>query len=212
MSFLKGLGSFVGGTVKTVGQLVDIRFVEEIGEGVKKASCFTGDKLGGVASGTWDTAVGFVTQDEEKLDVALNDMGKAIGDTAKAAGYTVCHVVENGKDVVIGIKDGDDQQLMDGAKGLVKVGVVGALSFGVIDLVDGADGIEGDAPNATSEVGLPNAEQNVNLLENPNNHHVEPYWRTLADGTETWVDGDGDSSENTNEGWTQSNPDYRVKS
>lgn len=101
MSFLKGLGSFVGevagtvvgGTVKTVGQLVDIKFVEEIGEGVKKASSFTGDELGEVASGTWDTAVGLVTQDEEKLDVGLNDMGKAIGDTAKAAGYTVCHVV-----------------------------------------------------------------------------------------------------------------------
>lgn len=86
--------------------------------------------------------------------------------------------------------------------------------FGVIDLVDGADGIEGDAPtcsttdaNATGEVSLPNADQNVNLVENPNDHHVEPYWRTLEDGTEIWVDGDGDSSENTNEGWTQSNPD-----
>ncbi|PAV30753.1 hypothetical protein CIL05_03250 [Virgibacillus profundi] len=227
MSFLKGLGSVIGevtgtvigGTIKATGQITNIEFVEEIGDGVKKASSFAGDKLGEVASGTWDAASGIVTQNEDKLDTGLNDMGKAIGDTAKAAGHTICHVVDNGKDVVEGLKDGDDHQLKNGAKGLIKVGAFGALSLGIIDLVDGADATDHnvassastDSVNITSETTLPAAEENVNLVENPNHHHVEPHFRTLADGTTIWVDGDGDTSTDTYEGWTQSNPDYRVK-
>lgn len=224
MSFLKGLGSFVGevagtvvgGTIKTIGQATNVKFVEEVGDGVKKASVFAGDKIGEVASGTWDTAAGIVTQNDEKLDAGLNDMGKAIGDTAKAAGHTVCHVVENGKDVVYGMKDGDDERFRGGAKGLVKVGVVGAFSFGALDLVDGADSMNGDTTtvaaesvNTSNEGNSPSIDQKVNLVENPNDHHVESHWRTLPDGTRIWVDGDGDTSINTNEGWTQSNPDYR---
>ncbi|WP_180320099.1 hypothetical protein [Peribacillus loiseleuriae] len=50
--------------------------------------------------------------------------------------------------------------------------------------------------------------------DNPNNHTVQPHWRTLESGERIWVDGDGDSSINhTAEqggGWDQSNPDYRT--
>jgi len=41
--------------------------------------------------------------------------------------------------------------------------------------------------------------------------HVEPHWRILPDGTQIWVDGDGDTSVHTDGGWTQTNPDFRVK-
>ncbi|MFC5588746.1 hypothetical protein ACFPRA_07605 [Sporosarcina soli] len=229
MSFLKGLGSLVGGvvgevvggTVKVVGEVTNSDFVREIGDGVKHASYFAGEKLGEAASGTWDIASGIITQDQDKLDDGLSDMGKAIGDTARAAGHTICNVVENGTDVVGGLLDGDNERLKDGAKGIVKVGVVGALSFGVIDLIDGGDVTHADptmtaSPSVPGLDTTPNAEpalpaENISLVENPNSHHVEPHWRTLSDGTEIWVDGDGDSSVNTYEGWTQSNPDYRVK-
>lgn len=215
MSFLKELGSFVGevagelvgGAVNIVGDITDSDFIKEIGDGVKRGSAFAGDKLGEVASGTWDIAAGIVTQDEAQLNAGFNDMGKAVGDTAKAAGHTICNVVENGSNVVSGLIDGDSDRLKDGAKGLVKFGVVGALSFAAIDLIDGADAMEGDS---TTNATLPSADDNVSLVENTNSHHVEPHLRTLSDGTEIWVDGDGDTSVNTNEGWNQTNPDYRV--
>jgi hypothetical protein len=42
-------------------------------------------------------------------------------------------------------------------------------------------------------------------------HHVEPHWRTLENGQQIWVDGDGDSSTNLTEeqggGFFRSNPD-----
>lgn len=224
MGFLKELGSFVGdvaggivgGTVNVIGELTGSEFIEEIGDGIKKASSFAGEKLGEAASGTWDVAAGIITQDEGQLNTGLGDMGKAVGDTAKAAGHTICNVVENGANVVGGIVDGDTSRLKDGAKGLVKFGVVGALSFGVIDLIDGADGeaptvVSDQSASITTDAGLsPNASE-VTLVDNPNSHHVEPHWRTLPDGTQIWVDGDGDTSVNTDGGWTQSNPDFRVK-
>lgn len=41
-------------------------------------------------------------------------------------------------------------------------------------------------------------------------HHVSPHYRTLPDGREIWVDGDGDTTVDTYDGWMQHNPDYRV--
>ncbi|WP_203245960.1 hypothetical protein [Sporosarcina beigongshangi] len=238
MGFLKEVFSFVGevagevvgGTVNKIGDVTGSEFIGEIGDGIKKASSFAGDKLGEAASGTWDIAAGIITQDEAQLDVGLNDMGKAIGDTARAAGHTICNVVENGTDVVGGLIDGDNERLKEGAKGVLKVGVVGALSFGIIDLVDGADAVDGNStaiamdgangqtalaydhsPSVTSDPEIPASDSDVTLVDNPNNHHVEPHWRTLSDGTKIWVDGDGDTSVNTFEGWNQSSPDYRVE-
>ena len=46
--------------------------------------------------------------------------------------------------------------------------------------------------------------------ENPNTHHVTPHERTLPDGRTIWIDGDGDSRVDTQGGWEQHNPDYRI--
>lgn len=91
------------------------------------------------------------------------------------------------------------------------------IVFRVIDLVDGADAIDdnlasttsADSVNIPSEPALLATDDNVTLVENPNVHDVELHYRTLSDGTRIWVD--GDTSIDTYEGWTQSNPDYRVK-
>jgi len=210
-------GSIVGGTVNVIGELTGSEFIEEIGDGIKKASSFAGEKHGEAASCTWDVAAGIITQDEQQLNAGLSDMGKAAGDTAKAAGHTICHVVENGANVVGGIADGDASRMKDGAKGLVKFGVVGVLSFGVIDLIDGADGetptVGSDhSASATTDGGLSATASEATLVDNPNSHHVEPHWRSLPNGTQIWVDGDGDTSVHTDGGWTQTNPDFSVKS
>lgn len=215
MGLLKELGSLVGevaggivgGAVNIVGEVTGSEFIEEIGDGIKKASTFAGDKLGEVASGTWDVAAGIITQDESQLNEGFKDIGQAAGDTAKAIGSSVCNVVENGSNVVGGLVDGDTERLQEGTKGLIKFGVVGALSFGTVDLVDGMDV---DTPVATDSTAA-DVSSDTTLVENPNQHHVEPHWRTLPSGEQIWVDGDGDTSVNTIEGWTQSNPDYRVK-
>lgn len=77
-------------------------------------------------------------------------------------------------------------------------------------MVDLVKGVDGDAPVATGTLTADVSSDSI-LVENPNQHHVEPHWSTLPSGEQIWVDGDGDTSTDTTEGWTQSNPDYRVK-
>ncbi|MGG0936982.1 hypothetical protein ABHN11_12840 [Brevibacillus centrosporus] len=54
-------------------------------------------------------------------------------------------------------------------------------------------------------------------VENPNTHHVASHWVNgyeRADGTHVdgyWRDGDGDTTKDTNGGWTQHNPDYKTR-
>ncbi|GLC90578.1 hypothetical protein [Lysinibacillus piscis] len=214
-SFLKELGSLVGqvtgdivgGTVKLVGDITGSDLIEDIGESVQKASYFAGDKLGKAASGTWDVAAGIIMQDERQLNAGFSDLGSAIGDTVKATGHTVVNVVENSSNVIDGIANGNTNQMKDGALGLVKFGVVGALAFGVFDLVDGVDLLNSDSITVTDDLST---SEDV-LIDNQNTHHVEPHERTLTSGETIWVDGDGDSSVNTYEGWNQTNPDYREK-
>ena len=41
-------------------------------------------------------------------------------------------------------------------------------------------------------------------------HHVTPHERVLSDGRTIWVDGDGDTTVDTSDGWFQGNPNYRI--
>jgi hypothetical protein len=206
MGFLKGLGKVagqvaggvVGGTVKIIGEATNNKFIQEIGDGVYHASVQAGELAGQAASGLVDVASGIIQQDESKLDNGFNDIGKAVGTTAKGVGRTIVNVAENGGTLVNGILENDTALIKNGAKGLVKTAAVATLAVGVIDIVDGSDGVA-----ASNLPDSPADESNV--------HHVDPHWRTLEDGSRIWVDGDGDSTTNlTTEqggGFERSNPD-----
>ena len=49
-------------------------------------------------------------------------------------------------------------------------------------------------------------EYDSDLFEHAGMHHVSPHWRHNADGSLTWVDGDGNSAVMSTEGWWQRNP------
>lgn len=95
----------------------------------------------------------------------------------------------------------------------MKVVAVGVLSFGVIDFIDGAD-VNDDGPTTIGydhSASISPSDGDVALVDKTNNHHVEPHWRTLPDGTQSWFYGDGNTSVHTNAGWIQIKLDYRVK-
>lgn len=150
MKFLKGLGNaagelagvVLGGTVRVAGELTGSSFVKEIGDGVENATRFAGRKAGELASGAWDMTAGIITQDEAKLHEGLDDLGGAASDTAKGVGHLLVNVAENGANVVKGVAQQDKELLKAGAKGLVYTAAVGAIAVGVVDIVDGPDGVE----------------------------------------------------------------------
>ena len=99
------------------------------------------------------------------------------------------------------IMDGDTDKAVKVGKELVKTAAIAALAVTVTDVIDGLD-IFDDVDNTLAD--------NDEFIENPNVHHVTPHERILADGRRIWVDGDGDTSIDTFEGWNQTNPNYKV--
>ncbi|MDF2923732.1 MAG: hypothetical protein K0R57_2646 [Paenibacillaceae bacterium] len=150
MSFLKKLGQaagevtglVLGGTVRVVGEVTGSGFIKEIGDSVEKATVVTGKTLGNAASGVWDAGAGLIKQDKEQLDEGLHDIKDAVGSTVKGIGQGIGYVYDNGKDVVNGLREQDKELAKEGAKNLVKAAAVGALAIGVVDVLDGPDGME----------------------------------------------------------------------
>lgn len=235
MGFLKDLGSLtgivagtvIGGPVKFAGEITGIKVLEDIGDGVKRASTAAGETIGKAASGVWDVGAGIITNDDLKIDEGFRDVGGAITTTVQGIGNTIVNVAENSGKVITGALDGDNEAMKSGARGLVTTAAIGALAIGLTDMVVDFDGSDDNLMAQETNNDITNQEslvqnnmtvsenltnnENVILTENPNSHHVEPHWRELPNGNTIWVDGDGDSTTNNTEGWTQSNPDYRSK-
>ena len=209
MSFFKEVGSALGGTIgfvlgkpiEKIGEVTDLKILEDIGSGVQKSSKFAGETLGEVTGGAVNTVRGIVTEDKTLRDEGLSDMGHAVGRTAKGVVHTVKGVATNGSHMIEGAVTGDTELLKKGASGIATTAAVGVIAFGITDAVVDIDG-SADATATPSNVDVDGETHHVNA------HYVESHVR--ADGTQVegyWRDGDGDTSVNTDEGYMRTNPD-----
>lgn len=221
MGFIKELGSFagklaggvVGGAVEFVGEVTNSDFIKEIGQGVYQVSSKSGELLGNLAEGTVDTVAGIISDDDCLKNKGKSQFVNAAGDTIKGVANGVVTVTKRGIDTAGAILDGDKEKAVECGKDLLKIAAVSALSIGVIDVIDGLEGVDiidgADHASISDAIDVDDIVDTDSGMENPNMHSVTPHWRTLADGREIWVDGDGDTSVNTGDGWIQHNPDYK---
>lgn len=135
-------GKVLGGSVRVVGELAGSPFIKEIGNGVEKATINTGKTVGQLASGTYDLASGAIRKDDTAIDAGLADIGGAVTTTAKGVAISAKYVYNSGKDVVVGMKEEDKDRVKLGAKNLLAAAAVTTLAVGVIDAVDGPEGME----------------------------------------------------------------------
>jgi hypothetical protein len=219
MGFLRELGKFggkaagfvVGGAVNVVGEVTGSKFIKEVGDGVKKASEFAGDTLGQVVDGAWNTAAGFVQDDEKRMDKGLGDIGNSVSRTAKGVVETAKGTYNNGKDVYEGFKYNDDDKVKSGVRNIVKTVAVGALAVGVVDLIDGVDVVDptgnqniadsGDTNHVPQQMAQSEVASTMETTEEPGMDHVKPHyveghWRDGQWIEGYWRDGDGDTSVN----------------
>ena len=202
----------VGGAIEVVGEVTNSNFIKDVGKGVNKATVKTGEIVGNIADGTYDAIGGLITDDKQQAKRGYEEIIGTVQDTARTIGNGVVYVSEKGVETVQAIREGDTDKAIEAGKELAKVAVVGVFSVGVIDIVDGADGIaEGVGSDSVAQAANPEAtDVEYTTEENPNTHHVTPHERVLPDGRTIWVDGDGDTSVNTQGGWEQHNPDYKI--
>lgn len=229
------VGGVTGGIIKGVGEATGSKFIHEVGDGVKSSTEFLGKQLGNVTEGVWNVGSGLATNDDRKIDQGFDDLGEGVTCTAKAVGQGISSTVQNVGNVAGGLIDGDETRWKHGLREVGKTVAVGALGVSILDVADVIDingnegGIEGNDQTGNESIAMEQQpevaqvetadssstpEQEYTAEENPNEHFVEPYTRTLESGEEIWVDGDGDTSiDHTVEqggGWNQGNPDYRV--
>lgn len=197
-------GAVIGVPINIVGEAMDSKFLQDVGEGIYNVSAHTGELLGNVAEGSVETIKGVVNDDNEMQLQGLNkifDSGVTYV-TGMATGVT--KIAKDGIDTLDAIIEGDSDKAIKVGKEIVKTVAVGTLAIGVADVIDGIGDMDLDADDGWDEFA--NEEY---IAEHPDMHHVTPYERVLADGTTIWVDGDGDTSVDTFDGWYQGNPTYK---
>ncbi len=185
-------GAVIGTPIKVIGEITEIKLIEDIGDGVKKASTFAGDTLGTFTDGAVGVVTGIIQEDEQKKDEGLNNLGNAVTTTAKGVYHTAKNVVVNSREIIGGAIDGDMESVKKGAAGIVTTVAVGALAIGIVDILDGVDVADGG-----TEVNQADASTGTHHVDS---HHVEGYVKD--DGTvvaDYWRGGE--------EGYERSNPD-----
>ena len=203
MGFIKELGTIAGSIagaaiglpVYLAGEVVNSDFLREVSDGVFYASKRTGELVGNVAEGATEIVYGTATKDTTMQSEGFN---KVVDSGVTYVGGVVTGVgrmAVNGVETIGAILDGDTEKAIKVGKEVAKTVAIGALAVTVSDVLD-------DVANF--------GQGTTTLVENPNSHHVTPHYRTLSNGRTIWVDGDGDTSIDTFDGWEQSNPDYRV--
>jgi hypothetical protein len=138
-----GLGGLVfGGPIISVGKLIGSEDIVDIGKMAAEQTSETGALLGQVAEGLFSTASGLVQQDHEKINSGLNDLGDSALTVGSGIKNGVVSTLNNGMNVYEGLRDGNSEQAINGAKQIGKGVVAGLIGFGIAD----AAGVFGDNP------------------------------------------------------------------
>lgn len=200
------VGSIIGGTVSLIGETVGSDFISEIGEGAYRVTAHTGEVLGSLGDGAFNCVSGAVTKDKEKAKEGFKEIVNTTTDYVVDMGHGIVEMTKIGAEGVKAVCTGDVDGAVETGKKIVKIAAISALSFSVLDAIDGS--LDGHILDFDHD-GVPDFLEKHGVIENPNTHHVTPHERHLADGRVIWVDGDGDTTVNTFRGWTQTNPNYR---
>ncbi|WP_082686390.1 HNH endonuclease [Bacillus coahuilensis] len=132
-------GGLIGGSVKFVGEKMGSKWVEEVGEGIEKASVVALDNAGQFIDGAVKGTYGLVTKDEFYQQEGLDDLKHSTSRTAKGIGTTLKYTAENAGTVYKGMSTGNHDQAWEGVKNIGKVAAVTTFAVGVLDFVEGAD-------------------------------------------------------------------------
>lgn len=215
-------GAVTGGATYLVGDIIGSDFIKEIGEDVYKASSNAGKMIGQAADGVVEVAGGIISANEHSVNKGFQELGDAVSTTAQGLCNGVANIASNGANVVQGVLDGNQDQILQGAKNLIKTAAVTTLAVGVADYV-GIIGDDLDNTSSLSDVHIINDSGDFHSIDNTYSsedaqiHDVQPNWVNgyiRSDGVEVdgyWRDGDGDPNTHlTNEdggGYLRSNPD-----
>ncbi len=128
------VGGAIGGTISFIGKMTDQKFIDELGESVVDSTILTGGIAGGIASGTVSVISGKIQKSRRKVEKGKCELKSAGKQVVRNFVTNVQTVVDNSGEILEGVKDKDRRKVMRGAKTLVKVVAVGAITVGAIKI------------------------------------------------------------------------------
>ena len=128
------VGGVIGGTISFIGKVSNQKFIEELGESVVDSTILTGGIAGDVASGATNVISGKIKKSNRKVREGKEELVSAGTQVVDNFVGNVKTVVDNSGDIIEGVKKKDKQKILQGAKTLVKVIAVGAITVGAIKI------------------------------------------------------------------------------
>lgn len=150
-------GGLIGGSIKLGGKAVGTKFektgiwLEELGDGVKGASVQALSNAGQLIDGGIYTATGIMKDDEVLKEKGKEDVKDVAAKTIRGVTTTVKYTASGISESYQGIRDGDNEQAINGLKNVGKVVAVSVLAVGVVDLfaeIDDVNAVESTSNEA----------------------------------------------------------------
>lgn len=126
------VGGTIGGTISFVGKMANKKFIDELGESVVDSTILTGSIAGDIASGATNVISGKIQKSSRKVKEGKCELKSAGNQVVKNFVNNVQTVVDNSGEILEGVKEKDRRKIIRGAKTLVKVAAVGAITVGAI--------------------------------------------------------------------------------
>lgn len=128
------VGGAIGGTISFVGKMTNQKFIDDLGESVVDSTILTGGIAGDIASGTTHVISGKIQKSRRKVEEGKSELKSAGNQVVENFVNNVQTVVDNSGEILEGVKERDRSKVIKGAKTLVKVAAVGAITVGTIKI------------------------------------------------------------------------------
>lgn len=126
------IGGLIGGSVSVIGKVSKNKFVDELGESIIDSTILTGSIAGTVASGASQLVKGKIKKNPETIKEGSENLKEAGDQIVDNFVNNMKTVLNNGGDILDGVKKRDRKKVVRSTKNLVKVIAVGAITVGAI--------------------------------------------------------------------------------
>lgn len=128
------VGGAIGGTISFIGKMTRQKFIDELGESIVDSTILTGGIAGDIASGATNVISGKIQSKHRKVEEGKEELISAGTQVVENFVHNVQTVVDNSGEILEGVKEKDRKKVVRGAKTLVKVVAVGAITVGPIKI------------------------------------------------------------------------------
>ncbi len=134
------VGGVIGGAFSVVGAISKIKVLDEIGAGIIDSSLTTGAIAGNIASGTTDLLVGKIAKKPKLVQRGKADLKDGGSSMVDNFFENLAVTLENGNEIVTGIKKKDRRRVLAGTKTFFKMATIGTITVGALKVPE--DGVK----------------------------------------------------------------------